>query len=261
MPTEFLHLANQDKSGYKLSILLEGNNVMALARTKFLAIGLVFIALTQSRVVFAKTEIVDTAEEEISEPSRAPASASESKKTHVGRDYARSYFERKPSSDDSGGGDRYLAIHLGSYTSSQAYQWSSQGRANNPGNLTTGVTYRVGEWVSSMDLLFRADFNTYTIDGDSPTKLSLLPMVTFPDARSKFPLYFGAGAGLGIFFKQVVNKSNLSLDYQLVAGARLLDVYKSLGFFVEAGMKNHLHLLTEGQFNGFFVALGTAFTF
>ncbi|MNJ98420.1 hypothetical protein D3C87_161860 [compost metagenome] len=183
----------------------------------------------------------------------------------VGRDAAAKYFQRRDPAQSNmnygGSGDHYLAIHFGRYMSSQAYEWGQGGRQDDVGKNFFGVTYRVGEWYNSMDLNIRIDYAEYDVIGEKPTKLSLMPLITFPDAGSRFPLYFGAGAGLGVFFKQVNGESALSFDYQLVAGARFFNVFENTGFFIESGIKNHLQLLNSGQLNGTFLALGAVFTF
>jgi hypothetical protein len=51
------------------------------------------------------------------------------------------------------------------------------------------------------------------------------------------------------------------LDYQLIAGARFFDVFENAGFFIESGLKNHLQLWDQGQFNGTFLSAGAVFTF
>lgn len=135
------------------------------------------------------------------------------------------------------------------------------GQEDDIGRTSFGVTYRVGEWKNSMDLGLRIDYNEFELAGEKPTKLSFMPILTFPDATSKFPLYFGAGMGLGVFFKQVPNKSAISLDYQLVTGARFFNVFENTGFFIEAGLKNHIFLLSTGQLNGTFLSAGLVFTF
>ncbi|MCB0369349.1 MAG: hypothetical protein KDD45_07815, partial [Bdellovibrionales bacterium] len=99
------------------------------------------------------------------------------------------------------------------------------------------------------------------IVNEKPLKMSILPVLIFPEASSKFPLYFGVGAGLGVFFKQVQDESNVSFDYQLFMGARFFNVYGSTGFFIETGLKNHLHITSDGQFNGSYLAAGAVFTF
>lgn len=215
------------------------------------------ILLTAS-VVFAQVEV----------NSDGSTSATTTAPTPVGRRAAEKYMgvkpnDRVPAAASTLGSDtHYLAIHLGTFVDDSAYNWASSGETDDVGSLTAGVTYRMGEWVNSMDLLFRADFNSYSVGPEGrKVKMSLMPMVTFPDAASEFPLYFGAGLGLGIFFKQAEDESALSFDYQLLAGVRFFDVFENTGFFLETGMKNHIQLLSDGQFNGVFVAIGTVFTF
>lgn len=184
----------------------------------------------------------------------------------VGRNAAAKYFEKRaPAENDEGGSggatDHYLALHFGRYMSSQAYEWGMHGKETEVGKNNYGLTYRVEEWAHSMDLNVRVDFEEFSAAGEKPTKLSLMPLLTFPDASSKFPLYFGIGAGLGIFFKQIADESPLSLDYQLVVGARFFNVFENTGFFLESGIKNHIQILTSGQLNGTFLAGGAVFTF
>lgn len=186
----------------------------------------------------------------------------------VGRAAAAKYFQpanRDPAQSEGGGyngpDDHYLAIHFGRYMGSQSYEWGKNGSESDVGANTFGVTYRIGEWYKSMDMAIRIDYSEFNVAGEKPTKLSLMPLYMFPDASSRFPLYFGAGAGLGIFFKQVDGKSAISLDYQLVAGARFFNVFENTGFFIETGIKNHLHLLSSGQMNGTFLSAGAVFTF
>lgn len=230
-----------------------------------LAAALVLVAHVAPPAFAAKVEVIDKdeADPRNEDADDAPKAFKEPK---TGREKARALFRRKPAAEgegDSGGasGDRYLGLHLGSFLSSEGFKWGDRSRNDGLGNLNAGVTYRMGEWIGSMDLMIRADFQTYTVDGQSPLKMSLVPMVMFPDVASGFPLYFGAGIGPGIFFKQLSGESAISLDYQLVAGARVLEVVESTGFTIETGLKNHVHLLSDGQFNGFFVALGVNFVF
>lgn len=167
---------------------------------------------------------------------------------------------RRPSSEGGGAHPRYLALHLGTFFDGQSYKWGNGDQADNA-KLNFGVTYRLGEWINSADFLIRLDYTGYSLDEDNARKISLSALVTFPDANSKFPLYFGAGIGPGIFIKQLKNESALSLDYSLVAGARFFDVIDQLGFMFELGLKNHLFILSDGQFNGVFWNIGTVFAF
>ncbi len=158
------------------------------------------------------------------------------------------------------GAPRYLALQFGFFVDEETYKWGKLGK-DDVGGLIAGVTYRLGEWTNSMDLALRADFVSYEVDDKKPLKISLMPIVTFPDAKSGFPLYFGAGAGLGIFFKQAEAESSLSFDYQLLAGARFFNLVDSMGFVFEMGLKNQLLILSDGQHNGVYGSLGGVFTF
>ena len=187
-------------------------------------------------------------------------------RTEKGNEKANQYFKRRKverevaSSSDMGAGDRYLGLHIGGFLSQEQYRWGTN-NGNDVGRLNVGVDYRVGEWVRSMDLLMRVDFFSYSLNQGDAYKLSFLPMLVFPDAASQFPLYFGAGAGLGIFLKQVRGQSALSFDYQVVVGARFFNLFNNMGLSVETGLKNHIHLLSPGQFNSVFLTVGTVFTF
>jgi hypothetical protein len=161
---------------------------------------------------------------------------------------------------DGGATPRYLALHVGSFFTSNGYKWGD-GDQEDIGKLNAGVTYRVGEWVNSMDLAFRFDYTNFELDEGNARKLTFGGIITFPDSNSRFPLYFGGGLGLGIFMKQIDGESAMSLDWSLLAGARFLDVIDNVGFFVESGMKNALHLIDDGQFNGVFFSVGTVFAF
>ncbi len=156
--------------------------------------------------------------------------------------------------------DRLLMLHVGGYTSSVSYHWKDSEKRKNIGTATYGVTYLWDQW-KGLDVNLRFDFNEYKIDDERATKLSIMPLWTLPMAETDFPLYFGLGAGLGIFFVQLEDESNLSFDYQLVAGARFTDLYENFGAFLEFGLKNHLHLLSDGQVNGTAFSAGAVFTF
>lgn len=169
-----------------------------------------------------------------------------------------------PAATHSSGGTgdaHYLAVHIGSFVSDTAYKWGSSGTEKDVGGLNLGVTYRLGEWVNSADFAMRVDYMRYTVAHQNAGKLAFLPVILFPDASSKFPLYFGVGAGVGVFVNQLSGESPISFDYQLLLGARFFDLYNNAGIFIEAGLKNHLHLFSDGQFNGTFVTVGGVFTF
>lgn len=180
----------------------------------------------------------------------------------VGREAAAPYFSEEARPERvAGPRDHYMVLHIGKLVNSNAWNWGPSGRQKDVGAATIGVTYRIGEWKGLTDTLIRLDFNEFDIRGEKPQKLSFLPMIMFPDAASEFPLYFGAGVGPGVFFKQVGGEASITLDYQLVVGMRFFDVFESVGFSVESGLKNHIQLGDDGQLNSSFFALGAVFTF
>jgi hypothetical protein len=180
---------------------------------------------------------------------------------------ASEYFEARESQksekvESSGGSDtRYLSLQVGRFARTKAYRWGVPQNVDDPGENILSVTYRIGEWVNSMDLFFRGEFLTYEVDGRHPAKLSFMPMVAFPDAKSGFPLYFAGGAGVGVFTSQVADESDLSFDYQILAGFRDADLFDKFGLGIEFGLKGHVHLFTSGQFSGTFVTIGSVHEF
>lgn len=186
----------------------------------------------------------------------------------VGRKAASKYFEkdvapeRRPSAQGSGSGpsERLLMLAVGTHLNSTSYAWKGGDKRTEIGRASYGVTYLLDEYWG-MDLNLRVDFNEYKLDEVRATKFSVLPLLTFPRMETRFPLYFGFGAGGGVFFQQVEQESSLAFDYQLVAGARFLDMFNNFGFFVELAMKNHLHILSDGQLNGSTLTVGGVFTF
>ena len=186
----------------------------------------------------------------------------------TGREKAESYFQdRKVSrvlpprrTASEGSLPRFLALHFGTFFSDEAYNWGRNGQSH-MGRLNAGLDYRLGEWVNAADLALRVDFTSYNLEEGAARKLSVNGIITFPDANSHFPLYFGIGLGPGFFIKQIQNESALALDYSLFGGVRLQEVIDQMGFLVEVGLKDHLHLFSDGQYNGIYINVGTVFAF
>ncbi len=222
----------------------------------------VLILFTPVLVFAQQVEVKDDPKPMSSGQERAREYLGERKRTEkeggaVGSD---SKFRVASDSPGSSGTPRFLALHIGTFFSDQGYEWGASNQSD-IGGLNAGVDYRLGEWVNSMDLFMRIDYTSFKLNEGYARKLSVSALVTFPDSNSRFPLYFGAGLGPGFFIKQLENESALALDYSLFGGFRLLDVIEGLGLMAEVGLKNHLHLLSDGQFNGVYFNIGTVFAF
>ena len=215
---------------------------------------LIMFGLTGAGTAFAQA--VEVREETMTTPAGG------------GREKAAGYFrDRKAEkaltatgATTPGATPRFLAIHAGTFFTDQSYKWG-KGDQSDLGKLDIGVDYRLGEWINAADFMLRVDFTGFELDEGAARKLSIQGMIAFPDANSRFPLYFGASLGPGFFIKQIKKESVLSLDYGLFAGARVLDVVQKIGFMAEIGLKDHVFLLSDGQFNGFYFNLGCAFAF
>lgn len=190
----------------------------------------------------------------------------------VGRAAAAKYFQQNPKQNadygryvaQDGGlaaGDRFLAIGASLYTHSETYQWGPINKEEDAGKWGVDLTYRLSSYNDLLDYSLRVSYNEYEPVNQRANKLSFLYAVTFPDATSQFPLYFGAAAGPGVFLTQIPDESALSLDYQLFMGLRIFNLFESSGFYLEGGMKNHLQLTSDGQLNGTYIAAGAIFTF
>lgn len=202
----------------------------------------------------------------------------------VGRKAAQKYFQsdkkRKTQRFMSFSGTRYFNIHYGRFTESTTYSWGEPSTNENEqvGTHQLGVTYLLGSWADAMDLSLRLDFMKFDFgpqkntkenkesDKDQqvktrPLKMAILTFFSFPRFETGFPVYLGFAVGPGVFYKQLDGYSSLTLDYQAVLGVRLINVWRGMGLFVETGVKNHVHVLTKGQFDSLFLSAGTSFTF
>ncbi len=191
----------------------------------------------------------------------------------VGRAAAAKYFQKNggqtadrntasenSSVESSGSGDRYLAFGLGTFTKSESYSWGVN-KEEDVGKWSVDMNYRLSQYNSLLDYSLRVSYQEYEPAGQKANKLIFLYAASLPDADSRFPLYFGAAAGAGVFMTQIPNESSLTFDYQVYLGMRLFDVLENTGFYLEGGLKNHLQMTSDGQFNGTFFSAGAVFTF
>ena len=118
-----------------------------------------------------------------------------------------------------------------------------------------GLSYRLGGWKSRADIYLRMEKEFL----DDIQKVSLIPLIVFPDIESRFPIYFGFGSGLGFFWGE---SSGLSFEYRTFVGLRWLHLFKkTTGVFFELGTKGHRDSLSEESSNHYYISLGLNFLF
>lgn len=190
----------------------------------------------------------------------------------VGRSAAAKYFAKNPEEQVKmarstasevvglGSEERYLAFGASLFTKSESYNWGGSSKEEDAGKYGLDMTYRLSE-SNFVDYALRVSYSEFQPRNQKANKMSFMYSATLPDAGSKFPLYFGAAAGAGVFFTQLPDESPVTLDYQLFLGLRIFNLFDSTGFYVEGGMKNHVQLTSDGQLNGTYFSAGAIFTF
>ena len=190
----------------------------------------------------------------------------------VGRTAAAKYFAKNPEEQVKiarttasevvglGSEERYLAFGASLFTKSESFNWGGTSKEEYVGKYGVDMTYRLSE-SNYVDYAIRISYTEYLARNQKANKMSFMYSATLPDAGSKFPLYFGAALGAGVFFTQLPDESPVSLDYQLFLGLRIFNLFDSTGFYVEGGMKNHVQLTSDGQLNGTYFSAGGIFTF
>ncbi|MBE8221965.1 MAG: hypothetical protein HAW60_04465 [Bdellovibrionales bacterium] len=169
---------------------------------------------------------------------------------------ARDYFVKRNANFNQ----RYLNFYLYNSLKDVAYSWGED-KQEQLLKWSAGISYKWDNFVGFGDSIFKIKTSSFNIKGRSILKNSLLFGVSFPDIDSGFPFYFGASIGGGVFFNQIDSESVLSLDYQAYIGLRLINIYKSLGTFIEWGLDNHFLVLSTGQYDNMYLAVGLSFVF
>ncbi len=190
----------------------------------------------------------------------------------VGKAAAAKYFQKNPDQDAlqyrntasellNSSTERYLSLGLSTYSKSESYSWGTTTKQDDIAKWGADISYRLSQYNALLDYSLKVSYNEFEPANQRANKISFLYAATFPDAGSKFPLYFGVAGGVGVFMTQLPDESPVSFDYQLYAGARIFDVFEKTGFYVEGGLKNHLQLTSSGQLNGTYLGAGAVFTF
>jgi hypothetical protein len=227
-----------------------------------------------SDIGFARQEVDDSTGETIQNPAvKGVQEDSNSSSGEVGPGAAQKYFrknssrspsdatESPPNSSSSPAEEHYLALGIGGFVSGDSYSWGMNAHNGGVGGLVGELTYRIGHLSALADWALRADLMGYQLPDGRASQLAISPCLMFPDSSSHFPLYFGIGAGPGIFLQQISQSSTIAINYQLFAGIRFFDVIDNAGFFLETGLKNMFLLTSQGQFNGAYLTAGAVFAF
>ncbi len=182
----------------------------------------------------------------------------------TGRSAALKYFSpnakrqasvRGPASSSSSSlqGDQILAVAVGSLINTKSYNWGDE---STPGWNVEAFYQWAGSGVFGQGV--HLEMQKFALADEELTKLSFLYSLTFP-RRLSFPVFIGVAAGPGYFLKQQENESHFAFDYKAYLGLRLNQAHSQ--YFVQSGVKNHVNVLSDGQFIGWFVSSGVAYTF
>lgn len=169
---------------------------------------------------------------------------------------ARGYFRDRNTNFNQ----RYLNFYIYNSLKDTAYSWGNS-KQDQLLKWSAGISYKWDNFGNFGDSIFKVKVSSFNIQGRSILKNSLLFGVSFPDIDSGFPFYFGTSIGAGFFFNQIPLESILSLDYQAYLGLRFVNIYNTMGAFVEWGLDNHFFVLSSGQYDNIYLAVGLSFVF
>ncbi|MCY4513250.1 MAG: hypothetical protein OXB86_06145, partial [Bdellovibrionales bacterium] len=160
----------------------------------------------------------------------SPGAFSHEKDKSSGYKYVlRNFFSsRKPNVETHQGSPRHLALYLGT----SLYGETTDQTASKPfSTVLFGLNQRIKEFSTIGDLSIRVELLSMKFtDGKREWLVDVVPVFSLPDVRSGFPVYVGAGAGMGLFPRHIVRKKpTLSLNARLLAGVRVVDWYENIG--------------------------------
>ena len=160
---------------------------------------------------------------------------------------------RSPQSIPTAGGDRLLAVAVGSLLNARSYQWTEEELAG--WNVELFYQKPTSGYFGQG---FHLELQKFANEVDEFSKVSFLVRFTFP-RRLSFPVYLGVAAGPGFFLEQREDESDFAFDYKAYLGVRLNEPNSQ--YFFQSGVKNHVHVLSDGQFIGWYVSSGVAYKF
>ena len=184
---------------------------------------------------------------------------SEGKKEGYGYTLKKYFFGRKkePISVSS---HRNMVLYGGSsfYSDSTAKDFKGKPFSS----LIVGFRQPLWEVLQMGDFSLKTEIQNFRLKTGRVTQINITPLFSMPEARSKFPVYVGLGLGFGFYPHFILTgKPALSLNGQLFAGLRLLNLYENLGLNGEAALHMHVPLKEKELYMETIGSLGLLFSF
>ena len=109
-------------------------------------------------------------------------------------------------------------------------------------------TQNVREIKDLGDVQLRASLLASQLEEGKEVSLELSALLTFPEIRSQFPIFFGMGFGLGFYpFYILEDIPSFSFHSPFLLGIRLFEIYHNLGVGAELNLRIHFPM-SERQF-------------
>ena len=109
-------------------------------------------------------------------------------------------------------------------------------------------TQNVREIKELGDVQLRASLLAAQLEEGKEASLELSALLTFPEIRSQFPIFFGMGFGLGFYpFYILEDIPFFSFHIPFLFGIRLFEIYHNLGAGAELNLRIHFPM-SELQF-------------
>lgn len=118
------------------------------------------------------------------------------------------------------------------------YRLNSDKRFKPVSSASLSFTQKVAEIRNVGDIQLRPSLLVSQMETGKEISLELSSLMTFPEIQRRFPLYYGAGLGLGFYpFYVLEKKSTLSFHSSFLLGLRFFEIYYNLGGGLEFDLK------------------------
>ena len=126
------------------------------------------------------------------------------------------------------------------YSGMSFYRESTERSFKPFSSFVLGFNRRLKEIPQLGDLNLQAAVISSQMATHRAVLLEITPRLTIPEIRTAFPLYVGAGLGLGFYPRYIIREQPfLSVNSQFFIGLRFFDLYYNLGFSAELNLKIH----------------------